>query len=162
VARFFEAAVTWGTTDLLADVPLLPGRLYARIVGFPIQEGYGDARYLQVLPGLLHQEQFRSGELKAVVLPATDAENIPYWMFAKAKGFVVLTRAWGVADNHWIWEHVLELENHPKFEIIVTVCSTRGQWVTPDVVLCEAYRVGIDADVGTHRSGHVVDRREWR
>jgi hypothetical protein len=150
VARFFEAAVTWGATDLLADVPLLPGRLFARIVGFPIQEGYGDARYLQVLPGLLHQEQFRSGELKAVVLPATDVENIPYWMFAKAKGFVVLTRAWGVADNHWIWEHVLELENHPpKVEIIgERLRSTLdGQWVTPDVVLCEAYRVGIDGDV---------------
>src|SRR5207249_3909587 len=52
VARFFDAAVRWGATDLFADVPLLPGRLFARIVGYPIQEGYGDARYLETLPGL--------------------------------------------------------------------------------------------------------------
>ena len=150
MVRFFEAAVTWGATDLLADVPLLPGRLFARIAGYPIQEGYGDARYLQALPGLLRQEQFRSGELKAVVLTATDAENIPYWMFAKAKGFVVFTRAWGVADNHWIWEHVLEIEDHrPQVEVVgERLRSTlEGQWIRPDVVLCEAYRVGIDGDV---------------
>ena len=150
VARFFEAAVTWGATDLFADVPLLPGRLFARIVGYPIQEGYGDARYLHALPGLLRQEQFRNGELKAVVLSATDAENIPYWMFAKAKGFVLFTRAWGVADNHWIWEHVLEIENHrPQVEVVgERLRSTlEGQWIRPDVVLCEAYRVGIDGDV---------------
>ena len=150
VARFFDAAVTWGATDLLADVPLLPGRLFPRIGGYPIQEGYGDARYLQAQPGLLRQEQFRSGELKAVVLSATDAENIPYWMFAKAKGFVLFTRAWGVADNHWIWEHVLEIEDHrPQVEAVgERLRSTlEGQWIRPDIVLCEAYRVGIDGDV---------------
>jgi hypothetical protein len=155
VARFFDTAVTWGATDLFADVPLLPGRLFARIVGYPVQEGYGDARYLQALQGLLRQEQFRNGEFTAVLLSATEADNFPYWMFAKAKGFVLLTRAWGVADNHWIWEHVLELEDHPpKVEIIgERLRSTlAGQWVTPDLVLCEAYRVGID--------GHVVELTE--
>jgi hypothetical protein len=150
VMRFFEAAVTWGATDLFADVPLLPGRLFARIAGYPIQEGYGDARYLQALPGVLHQEQFRRGELKAVVLPATEVESLPYWMFAKAKGFIVLTRAWGVADNHWIWQHVMELEDHsPQVEVIGAQSHSKleGQWVSPEVVLCQAYRLRIDGDV---------------
>jgi hypothetical protein len=156
VVRFFDAAVMWGATDLFSDVPLLPGRLFARIVGYPIQEGYGDAQYLQALPGLVRWEQFRSGELRAVVLPATDAENLPYWMFAKAKALVVFTRSWGVADNHWIWEHVLELENdQPEVEIVGERLRTtlEGQWIAPDVVLCEAYRVGINGEVAELTDG---------
>ena len=150
VARFFDAAVMWGAADLFSDVPLLPGRLFARIVGYPIQEGYGDAQFLQALPGLVRREQFRNGELRAVVLPGTEAENFPYWMFAKAKGLVVFTRSWGVADNHWIWEHVVELEDHrPGVEILGERVRTalQGQWIAPDVVLCEAYRVCINGEV---------------
>ena len=150
VARFFDAAVMWGAADLFSDVPLLPGRLFARIVGYPIQEGYGDAQYLQALPGLVGREQFINGELKAVVLPGTDAENFPVWMFAKARGLVVFTRSWGVADNHWIWEHVVELDDHhPEVEILGERLRTvlEGQWITPDVVLCEAYRVCINGEV---------------
>ena len=150
VARFFDAAMMWGASDLFADVPLLPGRLFARIAGYPIQEGYADARYLQALPGLVRQEQFASGELQAVVLPATEAENFPHWMFAKAKGLIVFTRCWGVAENHWIWQHVREIEDHrPQVEIVgERLRSTLpGQWITPEVVLCAAYRVGIDGEV---------------
>jgi hypothetical protein len=147
--RVFDAAML-RASDLFADVPLIPGRLFARIAGYPIQEGYGDARYLQALPGLLRQEQFASGELQAVVLPATEAENFPLWMFAKAKGFIVLTRSWGVAESHWIWQHVREIEDHrPEVEIIGERLRTTlpGQWITPEVVLCAAYRVGIDGEV---------------
>lgn len=150
VVRFFDAAVMWRATDLFSDVPLLPGRLFARIVGYPIQEGYGDAQFLQALPGLVRWEQFRNGELRAVVLPETDGENFAYWMFAKAKGLVVFTRSWGVATNHWIWEHVLELENdQPEVEIVGERVRSllEGQWIAPDVVLCEAYRVAINGEV---------------
>ena len=149
ISRYFDATVTWGATDLLSDVPLLPGRLFARISGYPIQEGYGDPRYLQALPGLVRQAQFASGELQAVVLPEPEVENFPYWMFAKAKGFIVFTRPWAVADNHWIWEHVREIEElRAKVEIVGERLRSRldGQWITPDVVLCAAYRVGIDGD----------------
>ena len=41
VARFFAAASTWGASDLFADVPLLPGHLFARIAGYPVHEGCG-------------------------------------------------------------------------------------------------------------------------
>jgi hypothetical protein len=150
VARFFDAAVLWGASDLFADVPWLPGRLFARIAGYPIQEGYADARYLQALPGLVRQEQFASGALQAVALPAADAENLPLWMFAKAKGLVVLTRAWGVAENHWIWEYVREIEGYPPQVEIVgerVRAPLRGQWIAPEAVLCAAYRVRIDGEV---------------
>ena len=150
VAGFLDAAVTWRAADLFVDVPLLPGRLFARISGYPVQDGYGNARYLQMLPGYLHQEQFQRGELKAVVLPATDAAYFPYWMFAKAQGLVVFTSAGSVAEDHWIWKHVLPIEDHPaQVEIIGERlrCALEGQWITPGVVLCEAYRVGINGEV---------------
>jgi len=156
VARYFDAALTWGATDLFADVPLLPGRLFARIAGYPIQEGCGEPRYLQPLPGLLRQEQFASRELQAVMLPETEAEHFAYWMFARAKGFLVFTRPWAVADNHWIWEHVLEIGDHPaQVEIVGERLRSRldGQWITPDVVLCAGYRVLINGD-----AAHITDQ----
>jgi hypothetical protein len=150
VARFFAAAVTWGASDLLADVPLLPGRLFARIAGYPVHEGGGDAEYLQPLPGLVRQEQFASGELRAVMLPAADRSSFAYWMFAKAKGLLVLTQTWGVGAGHWLWEHVRALDERP---VAVTIIGARvrtrlhGQWVAPEVVLCATYRVRLDGEV---------------
>jgi hypothetical protein len=147
VTRYFDAAVKWGATDLFCDVPLLPGRLFARIVGYPIQEGYGAPRYLEALSGLVRWEQFRSEEIKAVVLPATEAENFPYWMFAKAKRLLVLTRSFDLAEKHWLWDHVLELEeDQPEVEIVGEHLRTtlNGQWIAPEVVLCEAYRVRVN------------------
>lgn len=150
VERFFDAAVRWGATDLFSDVPLLPGRLFAQIVGYPVQEGYADTRYLEALTGLVRWDQFRNRELQPVVLPATDAENFPYWMFAKAKGLVVFRRCWDVAENHWIWDHVMELEDdHPEVEIVGEHLrfTLEGQWIAPEMVLCEAYRVRLNGEV---------------
>lgn len=150
VARFFAAAVTWGASDLLADVPLLPGRLFARIVGYPVHDGCGRAAYLQSLPGLVRREQFASGELQAVVLPAAEIGTFAYWMFAKAKGLLVLTHTWGVAAGHWLWEHVRALDEQPAAVTIIGArARTRlhGQWIAPEVVLCETYRVRINGEV---------------
>lgn len=150
VTRFFDAGAAWGAMDLFSDVPFLPGRLFAKIVGYPVQEGYEDARYLQALPGLVRWEQFRSGELKPAVLPETDAENFPHWMFAKSKGLVVFTRSWIVAENHWIWDHVLELEeDHADVEIVGEHlrATLEGQWIAPEVVLCKCYRICLNGDV---------------
>lgn len=150
VARFFAAAATWGASDLFADVPLLPGRLFARIAGYPIQEGGRRAEYLQAQGGLVRREQFASGELRAVMLPATEQGSFAYWMFAKAKGLWVLTRAWGVAEGHWLWEYVRVLDDWPAEVAIVGErgrATLEGQGVTADVVLCEAYRVRIDGEV---------------
>lgn len=150
VTRFFDAAVAWGATDLFSDVPFLPGRLFAQITGYPVQEGYADARYLQPLPGLVRWEQFRSGELKAAVLPQTDAENFPYWMFAKAKGLVVFTRSWDVAENHWVWDYILELdEDHADVEIVGERLRAplEGRWIAPEVVLCTCYRIHLNGEV---------------
>ena len=150
VTRFFDAAATWGATDLFSDVPFLPGRLFSEIVGYPVQEGYGEARYLRALPGLVRWEQFRSGELKAAVLPETDAEHFAHWMFAKAKGSLVFARSWSVAENHWIWDHVLEPEDDPADVEVVGErlrATLEGQWIAPEVVLCKCYRVHLNGEV---------------
>ncbi len=146
VARFFDAATTWGAGELLADVPWLPGKLFARITGYPIQEGYGRALYLQALHGLVQREQFASGALRAAMLPATKTDTVAYWMFARARELLVLTRTWGLAAGHWLWEYVSELDAQ-RAEVAIAGeragARLRGQRVAADVILCQAYRVCI-------------------
>lgn len=146
VTRFFNAAATWGAGDLFADVGLLPGRLLARITGYPIQEGYGPTPYLQPLSGLVRREQFASGQLQAVMLPPAQTDNFAYWMFARANGLHVLTRCWGLAEGHWLWDYVPELDAQPaEVEIVgeYARATLRGQWIAPHIILCQAYRVRI-------------------
>jgi hypothetical protein len=150
VSQCFDAAVSWRASDLLVDVPLLPGRLFARIAGYPIQDGCGQPDYLQPLPGLVRREQFAHGELRAAMLPSTDRESFAYWMFAKATNLIVLTSAWGVAEGHWLWDHVRVLDDHPAEVAIVgerARSRLNGQGAAAQVVLCEAYRVCIDGEV---------------
>ncbi|HEV2978779.1 MAG TPA: ATP-binding protein [Casimicrobiaceae bacterium] len=150
VARFFDAAVTWGATDLCVDIPFIPGSLFSRITGYPIQEGSGPVMYLQALPGLIPRDQFASRRLQAVMLPAAQKETFVYWMFARAMELLVLTRAWGVAEEHWLWDYVRPLDVQPA---VVEILGERmratlhGQWVATEVVLCEAYRVRIQDEV---------------
>lgn len=150
VTRFFEVAATWGATDLFADVPYLPGRLFARIVGYPVQTEEGTRSYLEPLAGLLGWEQFRSGALRAVVLPALDAEHCAHWMFAKAKELLAFTRSWTVTEKHWIWDYVRELEGD-RIEVEVVGERVRaplpGQWIAPEVVLCTCYRIRLHGEV---------------
>jgi hypothetical protein len=146
VTRFFNAAATWGAGDLFADVGLLPGRVFARITGYPIQEGHGRAAYLQALPGLLRREQFASGQLRAVVLPEPQTDNFAYWMFARTQGLFVLTRSWGLAEGHWLWDYVPALDAQPaEVEILDERARAMlsGQWIAPEVILCRGYRVRI-------------------
>jgi hypothetical protein len=68
-------------------------------------------------------------------------------MFAKAKGLLVLTRSFDLAEKHWLWDHVLELEeDQPEVEIVGEHLRTtlNRQWIAPEVVLCEAYRVRVN------------------
>jgi hypothetical protein len=149
VARFFDAAVTWDAGELLTDVPWLPGKLFARITGYPIQEGYGQALYVQPLRGLVEREQFARGALRAVMLPATRTDTAAYWMFARARQLLVLTRTWGLAAGHWLWEYVPELDAQPaKVEITGERASAplHGQRVAAEVILCQSYRVGIGGE----------------
>ena len=150
VARFFNAAVTWGATDLCADIPLIPGDLFARITGYPTYEGFGPTSCLQPLPGLIPRDQFESGRLQAVMLPGAQKETFAYWMFAQAMEFLVLTRAWGLAEGHWLWEYVRPLDVQPAVVEILgerARATLHGQWVATDVVLCAAYRVHIQDQV---------------
>jgi hypothetical protein len=150
VGRFFDAAVMWGASDLCADIPLLPGRLFARITGYPIQEGCAHAAYLQPLPGLVAREEFASGRLQAVMLPEARKDSFAYWMFAQAKDLLVLTRGWGLAQGHWVWDYVRPLDVQPaEVEILGERLRSAldGQFIASEVVLCEAYRVRIHGEV---------------
>ena len=143
VERYFEAAQRWGARDLFDDVPLLPGALFAHIAGYPVQEGYAEAEYLAPLPGLVRREQIEGGQLTLVALSRPDGENGPLWMFAKAKGRVVLVSGC-LAAGHWLWPFVADLdEAKPQVEIVGERIRAplQGQWVAPEVVICEAYRV---------------------
>jgi hypothetical protein len=146
VARFFDAAATWGADDLLADLPSLPGQLFARITGYPIQAGCGRAPYLQALPGLVRRQQFASGQLRAVMLPEAQRDSFVYWMFAWTRQLLVLTRTWGLAAGHWLWDYVPDLEARPvEVEIVGERARAplAGQCVALDVILCRAYRVRV-------------------
>jgi len=150
VTRFFDAAVTWGASDLCADIPMVPGNLFARITGYPIYDRFAPAGYLQPVPGLIPRDQFASGRLQAVTLPAAQKQTFAYWMFAQAKELLVLTRAWGLAQGHWLWDYVRPLDVQA---VAVDILGERarstlhGQWVATEVVLCAAYRVRIEDEV---------------
>jgi hypothetical protein len=162
VTRFFAAAATWGADDLLVGVPSLPGRLFARITGYPIQEGYGTAQYLQALPGLVRREQFASGQLRAVMLPEARSDNFAYWMFARANELLVLTCTWGLAAGHWLWDYVPDLDARPvEVEILGehARAALAGQRVAPDVILCRAYRVRI---AGFEAAEFTAQAMAWR
>jgi hypothetical protein len=111
---------------------------------------------LQALPGLIPRDQFASRRLQAVMLPPAQKETFVYWMFARAMELLVLTRAWGVAEGHWLWEYVRPLDVQPAVVEILgerVRATLHGQWVAAEVVLCEAYRVRIQdevAEFGAH------------
>ena len=127
----------------------LPGQLFARITGYPIQRGRRPgAATCRALPGLIPRDQFASGRLQAVLLPPAQTDTFAYWMFAQAKELLVLTRAWGLADGHWLWEYVRPLDVQPA---VVEILGERlrstlhGQRVGGRSRSCaEAYRVRID------------------
>ena len=126
VARFFAAASAWGASDLLPTSPSCPGTCSRALPAIPCTRVAGTKRLLQPLPGLVGREQFASGELRAVMLPAPERGGFAYWMFARAEGLLVLTRAWGLANGHWRWEHVRALNEQPAAVTIIGEARARA------------------------------------
>jgi hypothetical protein len=153
VERYFDAAQQWGLTECFNDVPLLPGHLFRRVCGYPFQEGYGDACYMEPLPGLVSREMVERGEIRLIELDPPDGENMALWMFAKAKGWVVFQPV-GLHAEHWISRHV-SFPEASEVEVRVTGETIRtrldGRWIWPHVSLCESYAISLGGEQVTIR-----------
>lgn len=140
VELFYEAARSWRQLDLFNDVPLLPRSLCDRIVGYPVQERYGDRDYLKNVDAAITRADVEQGVVVLVDLGVVAADNTVHWMFARARGFIVFHAA-GLHDDHWVRTHVRLLEHESiAVAVIGEQCRTvlEGRWIWPTVVLCDA------------------------
>jgi hypothetical protein len=127
VDRFFRIARRCGHVDLFDDVPLLPRQVCEEIAGYPIPEGYDGRDYLRRLAAHVDRATIERGEVRLAELDATDAENIGYWMYARARGYV-LVHSLGLSEHHWVHPLVRMLQDEPiRVEIIGETGSTEFQ-----------------------------------
>lgn len=92
-------------------------------------------------------------------------ENGARWMLARSKGYLVFD--WiGHLREHWAQRHV-------RFPARRAACTSRrpreqvrtaleGNWVWPDVILCEAVRIRVGAGRGRDRRRGVYTGAPWR
>lgn len=147
-ATFFSAARSWGQVDLFDDVPLLPKFVCHRIVGYPYQEGYGDADYLAPVTEWISQQDVEQGRYPLCELDDVSVGNVPLWMFARA-GALVVVQSGALGDRHWVNEAVRRLDEE---EAVIEIIGERqrsefdGRWIWPTVVLCDAYAIIVGND----------------
>ena len=145
VTTFFEAMRRWGHLDLLNTIPLLPKCLCERIVGYPIQEGYADRDYLEPVQRFLTRSEIESGAVALVDLDGLSNENAGCWMFAKAKGYIVISST-SLHHDHWVRPHVRTIdEKAVRVEASGEQCraTLEGRWIWTEVILCDAVSVTI-------------------
>jgi hypothetical protein len=148
VKACFDAAKTWRLLDLLDDVPLLPASLFDRISDYPYQEGDGDRDYLCPFATAVTREQIESGAVPLIELDSPDEENMPIWMYARAKGLVLFHDP-GLSAKHWVHARVRSM-NDVVVQVFLHDEGVRaefdGQWISPTVVLCRAYTLELAGD----------------
>jgi hypothetical protein len=148
VEAFFRAMSRWGHLDLLNDVPLLPKCLCKRIVGYPIQEGYGEREYLETVQRCLARSDIETGEVTLVELDSVSSENASAWMFARAKGYTVVS-AYSLHRDHWVHPHVRTVDEAAvSAEALGEQCraTLEGRWVSTEVILCDAVALTLGDD----------------
>jgi hypothetical protein len=148
VDRFLRIAQRSGHVDLFDDVPLLPRQVCEEIVGYPIQEGYDARDYLRGLAAHIDRAAAERGEIRLAELDSTDAENIGYWMYARARGYV-LVHSLGLSEHHWVHPLVRTLQDEPlRVEIIGEThrAAFDARFIWPAVVLCERYAIVVGTD----------------
>jgi hypothetical protein len=148
VDRFFRIARCTSHIDLFDDVPLLPRQVCAEIAGYPILEGYDDRDYLRGLPVHVDRAAVERGEFHLAELDATDAENIAYWMYARARRCVLVSTA-GLGERHWVHPFVRRLQDEP-IDVEIAGETHRavleGRFIWPAVVLCDRYAITVGTD----------------
>jgi hypothetical protein len=148
IETFFRAMGRWGHLDLLNDLPILPRCLCKQIVGYPVQEGNGERDYLDTVQRCLVRSDVEAGEVTLVELDSVSAENAAAWMFARAKGYIVVS-AYSLHRDHWVQPRVHAIDEEAvAVEALGEQCRAglEGRWVSPEVVLCEAVALTLGAD----------------
>ena len=162
VEIFYDAARSWRQLDVFNDVPVLPRALCDRIVGYPIQERYGDRDYLQSVDAAITRADVEQGAVVLADLDDVAQDNAVHWMFARARGFIVFHSA-GLHPQHWVQAHVRLLE-HESIDVAILgeQCRTilEGRWIWPGVVLCDAVSLTVGGERAEITDDGLFDR-EW-
>ena len=148
VDAFFNAMRWWGHLDLLNEVPILPKCLCDRIAGYPIQEGYEDCAYLETVPHPLTQSDIEEGRVVLVDLDGMSSETAACWIYARAKGYIVISSTC-LHHDHWVQPYVRTIDaNSVRVEAVGEQCraTLEGRWIWPQVILCATVMVTIDHD----------------
>lgn len=159
VEIFFRAIGRWGHLDLLNDIPILPRCLCKQIVDYPIQEGYGETEYLEAVQRYLTRCDIESGRVMLVELDRVSGESAAAWMFARAKGYTVIS-AYSLHKDHWVQPHVQTIEvDAVAVEALGEQCraTLEGRWISLEVVLCEAVSLTLGDDRVTVADGVYYD-----
>jgi hypothetical protein len=148
IDTFFDVIQHWDHRDVLNTIPLLPKCLCKRITGYPIQEEYEEHDCIAPVEHLLTRGEIESGEIVLVDLSDVSSDNTAFWMFAKAKGYLVISVA-SLHRDHWVHPHVRAIEEEEvHVEAIGEQCRARlqGLWLWTDVLLCESVSVTIGVE----------------
>src|SRR5438105_1395256 len=139
---------SWGHLDLLNTIALLPNGTGECIVDYPIQEGYVDRDYLAPVQQSLTRSQIEAGEVVLVELDSMSSDNAACWMFARAKGYIVISSA-RLHPEHWIHAYVRTIdETAIRVEALGAQrrVTFEGRWIGSDVVLCDAVALMLDEE----------------
>ncbi len=146
LATYYAAMRAWGHLDLLNDMDELPNEVCDDIVSYPYQEGGGNRDYLRTAGVVPTRQAIESGQVTLIELDSVHHENIGRWMFARARGHVVIG-SFGLHPDHWALRHVRYLEEEALHVEAIderTRAALEGRWTWPEVVLCKAVRVWVD------------------
>ncbi len=156
VEAYFDAAKHWRHTQVFDDVDCLPMSICEAIGGYPRQAPFGQLDFLEAVKQPISRDEVLSGEVTLASIDYPDSSTAPCWMFAKAKGYVVI-KTTSLSDGHWVHGHVRHLDAN---EVVVEPvdlqrqASFEGRWVDAEVLLCAHVRIRIKDDVAEiHEDG---------
>lgn len=146
VDTYYRAMRNWGHLDLLNAMDELPGKLFWRIVDYPVQSAACHQRHVERLATPPSRTEIEQGAVELVSLGSVHEDNAAHWMLAKQRGWLLFADH-TVDTEHWIQPFVRRIEEHAA-EVRVLDEQARvgfdGRWVSPLVLLCRAVRIRID------------------
>lgn len=156
VEAFFDAAKHWHHTQVFDDVDCLPMSICETIGGYPRQAPFGQLEFLEAVKQPISRDEVVSGQVTLANIDYPDSSTAPCWMFAQAKGYVVITTSC-LSEAHWVHAHVMHLDAN---EVVVEPvdlqrqASFEGRWMNAEVLLCAHVRIRIKDDVADiHEDG---------
>jgi hypothetical protein len=148
VERWFDAAATWRLLEIFDGVPALPGCLFQRISGYPIQDGYRNTDYLERFQRTVLKEDIEADRIKLVELDSVYDETLPHWMYARERSLTVFNSV-RLSDRHWVHPYVRALCDE-KCQVEVLGEAVRetfaGSLISPEIAICEAYAICVGED----------------